>query len=265
MHRALERMRKQLNMDAHATAEQTGPTADIQHCVGLGKRTVGDIMSAYHAFSKAAFRVLPRIVRHNLVLNAVSHTGGMRYGHFPDRDYSIDAFVRDAEGSYRLITDWHRYAGRRMYCIEFPAVPRYDAQIYELRWPDGSVFDTITAATILDWHFEQLREAGERKLFQPTRAAGPYRRADRQAWLRAAVAATVPAKEASAHARIHEITPHSFRAGFAADLYAEGVDLQRIASLGRWANVPVTRLYAERPRFAASRVSHTVNLLSKRL
>ena len=151
MHRALERMRKQLNMDACAAAEQPGPTVDIQHCVGLGKRTVGDIMSAYRMFGKAAFfRALPRIVRHNLVLNAVSHTGGMRYGHFPDRDYSIDAFVRDAEGSYRLITDWHRYAGRRMYCIEFPAVPRYEAQTYELRWPDGSVFDTITAATILD-------------------------------------------------------------------------------------------------------------------
>ena len=264
LHRSIEAIKKQLAMDARVQQATGGPNAYVDHCTALGQKTVGNILSSFQVFSKVSFRSLSRVDRHNVMLCVVQHAQGMRYGHFAERDYDMDAFVRDADGSYRLVTDWHRYSGKRMYCLEFLAEPRYKSQIYNLRGSSGAMRGAITAATILDWHFEQLRETGETRVFDPT-PGKQYRRGDRQTWLRTVLQTVIPRNEIAARAMIQDVSPHSFRSGLAADLYHEGVDLQRIASICRWANTIVVRLYAERPRLSMLRTLNKVNLMSKKL
>ena len=121
-------------------------------------------------------------------------SGGMRYGHFLARDYNIESFMLSADSSYRLVTDWHRYAGRRQYCIEFPAEPVHSAMRYIVRRPSGEVAAHMTAAKLLRWHFQLLREAGENKLYDPLPGEHPSRQA-RQAWLRTTLLGLIPVSD----------------------------------------------------------------------
>ena len=149
LHRAIGNMKKQLRMDAREAQKVTGVSSEVEHCTPLGKKIAGIIFSAFGMFTRSRFRALARVDRHNLVVTAMQHTAAMRFGNFLERDYKLDSFLRDADGSFRLVTDYHRYAGRRMYCMQFPSDPKFDAMRYELTWPDGAVFDTIIAATIM--------------------------------------------------------------------------------------------------------------------
>ena len=74
----------------------------------------------------------------------------MRYSHFLYRSYTTDQFTQDvSDGSFQLLTDWHRYAGRTRYCLRFKAFPVEPYLWYELRGVDGNVRDTVAAATIM--------------------------------------------------------------------------------------------------------------------
>ena len=109
----------------------------------------------------------------------------------------------------------------------------------------GDLIDTYPAATIMHWHFRQLQRAGEQFIFAPV-AGAVCTRDERQNWIREVLSAALPIVEKEARALVDQVTPHSFRAGLAGDLFREGVALQRIASICRWNTPRVVRLYAER-------------------
>ena len=114
-----------------------------------------------------------------------------------------------------------------------------------VRSQDGTPIALITAAQVLTWHFTQLRLVGERIVFQPDPNA-PTTREDRQHWMRMIIRAALPSAD-TAMTRINQITPHSWRAGLAGDLYREGVAALRIQTTCRWNSTRVVRIYAERP------------------
>ena len=104
-------MKRQLAINARAAA--AAPTASasqqsqatIDHCTSLGKNSIQLLLSAFGVYDYKSFCALSREDRHNLFLSLAQHTGGMRFGHFPGRQYTVDAFLRDADMSFRLITD----------------------------------------------------------------------------------------------------------------------------------------------------------------
>ena len=254
-YRRIVMMNKQVALDYKARFGFDPQLYGPNRCTPLGKRAVSALFSAFGAIDESSFAHVNRIDRHNLVGCVMQHTAAMRYGAFPDRAYTIDQFDRDAEdGSLRLISDWHRYSGRRRHCLLFASFPRYKAQWYELLTPDGRVADTVSAATILHWHFKMLRAAGERTVFAPE-ASGTYSRDKRQAWLREKTLAYLPLTETRARTMAAEITPHSFRPGLAGDLLREGVTLERIAIICRWSGIINARMYADRRPLAAFRTS----------
>ena len=91
----------------------------------------------------------------------------MRYGHFLYRDYTVRSFVKDADGVFRLPTDWHRYQGQRRYVLSFAEKPRWRCLTYAVRGQDGRVLAHLTAAKVLTWHIRALKRAGEEFIFRP--------------------------------------------------------------------------------------------------
>ena len=219
-------------------------------------------LSAFRLISEDRFNELTRKDRHHLAASLMQHTGGMRFGHFRDRQYTLDSFSTDADGTIRLVTDWSRYAGRRQFCIEFPANPRFEAMWYNVYAPNGELVDTYTAATVLNWHFNRLQQDGETRVFTPEKDVTCLRE-DRQQWLRDVLGDALPVAERHAQAAVNQVSPHSFRAGLAGDLFREGVSLQRIGSICRWNSQRVVRLYAERPCLSMLRLTNGFRLIER--
>ena len=186
----------------------------------------------------------------------------MRFGGFAARNYTLESFTIDAEGSIRLITDYARYSGLRQFAIEFAASPRFEDMWYNIYAPSGALIDSYPAATLLHWHFRRLQRDGEQRVFAPV--AGEHcSRDDRQAWIRDTLLAALPISEREARAAVEDVTPHSFRAGLAGDLYRAGVSLQRIRSICRWNTPRVVLIYAERPCLSASRLTEGFRLIER--
>ena len=145
------------------------------------------LLSAFRVVDRDAFRRLSRKNRHHLFSTTTQHTGGMRFGNMLERDYTTtDSFVRDSrDGSFRLITDYNRYAGQRQFCIMFEESPRFESMYYHVR-ENGMTKAVLTAATIMGWHFEMLQESGERHVFRPV-LGELTSRDSRQKWLRQAL------------------------------------------------------------------------------
>ena len=247
-------MKKQVSLDARAKAADEGREyVATDKCTPVGKRGVEMILSAFAITTEARFRRMCREDRHNVVGSMMQHTGAMRFGQFMERDYSLGAFISDAkDNSLRLITDYSRYSGRRQFCIEFPAVPRFECMWYQVKDENGKVLRTLTAAEVLQWHIEQLRDEGERHIFRPTKGVMPTRD-KRQRWLRRTLWNALPMRERRARTLVAEVTPHSFRAGLAGDLLREGASFQTIGSVCRWKSMYDMRMYSERPCLSMSR------------
>ena len=261
----IKQMKKQVTLDARAQADEAGTTyVDVERCTPIGVRGVNLILSSYAITSRARFEGLRRADRHHIVATVMQHTAGMRFGQFITRDYTLDAFLEDpSDMSFRLITDYNRYRGRQ-FAIEFLAAPRWACMWYEVRSPvGGGVRYTLTAATIMRWHFEMLRREGEIRMFRPKKGETPTREA-RQAWLRQALWRALPMDDVKARATIADVSPHSFRAGLAGDLHREGASLQTIGSICRWKAVKAIRIYAERPCMSMSRTSKRFRLMHAR-
>ena len=88
-------------------------------------------------------------------------------------------------------------------------------------------------------------------IYAPVKGEAPTREG-RQDWLRQAILQALPLDDA-ARDLVVKVTPHSFRAGLAGDLYRDGVATPQIQSVCRWNSVRVVRLYAERPALLMSR------------
>lgn len=124
------------------------------------------------------------------------------------------------------------------------------------------MLDTIPAATVLQWHFELLRRAGELTAFAPV-AGGVISRADRQQWLRSSLLAALPLNDDKARRLVHFVTPHSFRPGLAGDLLLEGLSLTQIATVCRWQGARIVRIYVERQPLSAFRSSTRFRLIAR--
>ena len=196
-HRNITRMKKQIAIDAREEARANGHAFQpADRCSPVGRRSISMILSAFRLTSEERFNELCRKDRHHIADSVMQHTGGMRFGHFPDRQYPLDAFAVDAvDATLRLVTDWSRYAGRRQYCIEFPAAPRFRSMWYEIFAPNGDLIDSYPAATVLHWHFRRLRRDGEEVVFAPNRPGESCSRDERQAWIREVLWLALPISE----------------------------------------------------------------------
>jgi hypothetical protein len=254
LRKALDRIKKQLKIDAALEVTDELLLKSVQRSTPLDKGAVELTLATLEVTSEEKFARLGRVDRHNAVLTAVQHTAGMRFGHFVARKYTDASFRKDADGSRHLISDWGRFPSVRRFCIDFLARPRYRCQVYLVRNADGSVAATLTAATLLQWHFRSVHAEGDTLLFEPVKGEAPVR-ADRQKWLRNVMLGALPLHEKKAREAIRHVTPHSFRSGLAGDLLKEDVPLQRIAAICRWSlhNTKTIRMYAERPGLSTMR------------
>ena len=260
---AIRNMKRELSIEARSRAKAEGRQhAEVDRCTPIGKRGVDMILSSFRVFDRAAFQRLSRANRHHIYATVMQHTGGMRFGQVFTRDYTTDSFVQDnRDRSLRLITDYSRYAGLRQFCIEFEASPRYESMWYHVSDQDGTVRAVYPAATLMRWHFDRLRADGERHVFRPV-IGDLGSRQSRQAWLRAALLTALPLDEHGARALIQDVTPHSFRAGLAGDLYREGIALTTIGSVCRWNSMYDVRIYSERPCMSMSRTNDKFRVVS---
>ena len=138
------------------------------------------LFAAFAVTDEQSFLRLPRRDRHHLAITPMQHSAAMRFGHFPARAYTWKQFRQGSrDASFRLMTDCHRYSGRHRYCLRFDAVPAARSRWYRLRNADGEVVTDVSAATVMSWHFRQLKGAGEQTVFAPSGTA-PNTRQDRQ-------------------------------------------------------------------------------------
>lgn len=260
-YRRLKNIKKQLSIDH---VQRSGGAELPSRCTPLGHRDVSLLLSAFGVTSRATFRALPRRHAHHLFCSVVQHAQGMRYGHFIYRAYKTCNFQRDIhDGSFNLPTDWHRYEGRRNFCLRFRSFPDLKCFSYQLRNSEGAVVDTIAAATLMSWHFEMLAEAGETQVFAPTPGATVSRK-ERTAWLREALLAALPEDELAARRLVDDVTPHSFRPGLAGDLRREGMRLEEIALECRWSGLRNARMYSSRPSLSTARICANFRIIDTR-
>lgn len=255
LRKGVVRLKRQLNLDYADNAAKIGVDHAVHRCTATGQGAVELILSSLQVRSEAAFNGLSREDRHQVAITPMSHTAGMRFGHFLYRSYSVHSFVRGRGGSFHLVTDWSRYSDGTKFCLRFDASPRYACHRYKVSSPSGASDVVVTAADLLRWHFNRLRRDGEVTVFAPVRGARP-KYGDRATWLQSVLRAALPTVEAAAIALIDDVSPHSFRSGAASDLLREGVSLQMIGSVCRWHATKAIRLYAERATLSMSRTSN---------
>ena len=112
------------------------------------------------------------------------------------------------------------------------------------------------------WHFDILRKEGEIHVFRPKLGDGVPTRDVRQSWLRQTLLSALPVYEHKARKLVGDVTPHSFHAGLAGDLFREGLSLQTIGSVCRWNSSTTIRMYAERSSMSTSRTSGQFRILA---
>ena len=263
LRRGVERIKKQLRIDAAIEATESGTPQDVERCTPLGRDSVELILSALRVFGEEQFSRLPRTDRHHVVASMMQHTQGLRFGHFIYRNYSRAAFFEDPNGSLFMMSDWHRYPSARRFCLEFETNPAFDCQRYRVFRSDGSVATTLTTCDVLHWHFGQLRAAGEASIFAPVISAR-VSRDERQSWLRTTLLRALPLYEVAARRLVGFVSPHSFRAGLAGDLFRAGASISRIGSICRWNSTKAIRIYAERSPLARSRRSRSFRVISRK-
>ena len=91
----------------------------------------------------------------------------MQFGHFMYRKYHMSAFVKDVHGTFRLITDWHRYSGQRSYCLEFARTLRWPCLRYAVYDVTGVHKASVVTAQVMQWHFDQIERDRESLVFEP--------------------------------------------------------------------------------------------------
>lgn len=262
LRRATERIKKQLRLDAALEVQEDRIERDVVRATPLAKRAVELILSSLQVWSERNFLRLSRADRHHVLASAIQYTAGMRFGHFLARAYNLASFQHDDDGSWHLRTNFTRRPKGRMFRLDFLAKPRHACQVFRVRRPDGSVAASLTAATLLAWHFRQVIRAGETLLFRPV-PNDPPTRANRQKWLRRVLLAALPLDQVEARRLVRFVTPHSFRSGLAGDLHRAGVDWKRIGAVCRWESISCIRLYSQRPSLSMSRTSQSFRVLPR--
>ena len=262
MYRKICKMRRQLKIDYALAHNELATAYGPDQCCPLAKGDVSLILSGFSVRSFSYFRKLSRYNRHHVVASVLQHSQGLRFGHFPARMYTWQAFVWSAtKREFHLVTDWHRYSGTHRYHLHFPTRTDQLEIRYEVRSVRGKLLATLTPGIVLQWHFSMLRSEREEIVFDPMGKGEPPSRVDRQRWLRDVLLSVLPRSERRARAQVQSVTPHSFRPGLAGDLLSAGVPLSQIMQRCRWLSRRVAKMYAERPSLQALRVSSAFELL----
>ena len=256
LYKQITNMKREISLLYRQAHGGDGATFDVHRSTPLGAASISLLLSHFRVYDEPSFLRLSRCDRHHVATAMMQHTCGMRFGHFLSRQYRTSAFVRDAYGTFRLATDWHRYSGRRSYCLEFARVPRWPCLKYVVRSPEGVHVASLVTAQVLQWHFDQLERAGESLVFAPVLGA-PTSRAQRKRWLQDALLAALPLHEGAVRRLVDLVSPHAFRAGIAGDLLRAGVPPQSIAIWCRWWSMRAMRLYADRQELCFGRTSIT--------
>ena len=251
-YRQLKNMKRDISMRHRGKNESGGATFDVRRSTPIGSQSISLLLSYFQIYNEAAFLDLPRLHRHHLFISMMQHTCGMRFGHFLSRSYRVSSFVKDRYGTFRLVTDWHRYSGRRSYCLEFARTPRWPCLHYHVYDASGVHKASIVTAQVMQWHFDQLERVGESLVFAPVFARA-LSRVRRKEWLQSSLLAALHPHEAAVRRRVALVSPHAFRAGLAGDLLRAGVAPQTIAIWCRWWSMRAMRIYADRQELCFSR------------
>jgi len=116
--------------------------------------------------------------------------------------------------------------------VPFPAKPRMESMTYPIFRPDGTQTGTFTAAEVLSWRAKTVKSRSARLILGRTRGGSPDRGIFQQ-FLRASFRRLLSGSEEEVSALVSAITPHSFRAGLASDLFRQGVAKEAIMMIGR--------------------------------
>ena len=244
-YRQLKNMKREISLRYRIEHPQDGATFDVKRSTPFGAQSVSLLLSYFQIVDEESFLRLPRYHRHHMVMSMMQHTCGMRFGHFLWRDYRVSSFSKDLHGTYRLVTDWHRYSGQRSYCLEFAQTPRWPCLRYAVFDAAGVHVASLVTAQVMRWHFDQLESVGESTVFAPE-LGRPLSRARRKSWLQASLLAALHPGEGVVRELVALVSPHAFRAGLAGDLLRAGVAPQTIAIWCRWWSMRAMRLYADR-------------------
>jgi len=108
-----------------------------------GDEVAAVMLQMFGVHDEASFNRLPRACRHHIVVSAMQHTAGLRFGHFIFRNYRKCDLAWNRLGA-TLLTDWQRYPGRASAAIAFHFHPKWHCFRYHV---DDRT--TLTAAGIL--------------------------------------------------------------------------------------------------------------------
>ena len=251
-YRQLKNMKRELSLRYRSKNPEGGATYDVKRSTPIGAQSISLLLSHFQVYDQASFLRLPRVHRHNLAIAMMQHTCGMRFGHFLWRKYRVSSFTCDIHGTFRLVTDWHRYSGQRSYCLEFGHVQRWPCLRYPVYDADGVHIASLVTAQVMRWHFDQLEAAGESTVFAPV-LGRTLSRVQRKAWLQQSLRAALFPDERAVRDKVALVSPHAFRAGLAGDLLRAGVPPQTIAIWCRWWSMRAMRMYADRLELCFSR------------
>ena len=137
LYRQITNMKRGISLTYRQQHGSDGATFDEQRATQLGAASISLLLSQFQVRDRRSFLRLRRRDRHHLAAAMMQHTCGMRFENFLSRSYRVPSFVRDAYGTFSLVTDWHRYSGRRSYCLEFALVPRWSCLKYIVNSADG--------------------------------------------------------------------------------------------------------------------------------
>ena len=253
-YRQISNMKREIALRYRMRNHTKGAVHDVRRATPVGAQSVSLLLSYFRVYDEASFLRLPREHRHNVVISMMQHTCGMRFGHFLWRNYRVSAFTKDMHGTFRLVTDWHRYSGQRSYCLEFGHVPRWPCLRYAVFDAAGTHRASLVTAQVMKWHFDQLESVGESYVFAPELGA-TLSRARRKLWLQQTLLAALHTNEDAVRHLVALVSPHAFRAGLAGDLLRAGVAPQTIAIWCRWWSMRAMRLYADRQELCLSRTA----------
>ena len=149
LRKGVVRIKRQLNLDYADSATVLGADLSVHRCTPTGQGAVELVLSAWQVRSEADFNRLSRADRHNVAITPMSHTAGMRFGHFLSRTYTTHSFVSGRGGSCHLVTDWSRYREGTKFCLRFDVAPRYECQRYKVGSACGAPDVVVTAADVI--------------------------------------------------------------------------------------------------------------------
>lgn len=261
-YRQVKNMKREISLRYRSKHGAGGATFDVKRSTPLGAQSVSLLLSHFRVYDEASFLQVPRLHRHHLVVSMMQHTCGMRFGHFLWRQYRVTSFVKDVHGTFRLTTDWHRYSGRRSYCLEFARTPRWPCLRYAVCDAAGVHKASLVTAQVMQWHFNQLERDGEFFVFAPEQGRAGSR-ARRKAWLQESLLSALHPHDIAVRKRVALVSPHAFRAGLASDLLRAGVAPQTIAIWCRWWSMRAMRMYADRQELCFARTSIGCRLFNR--